>query len=174
MLIIAEFCLSTLVVEHPIKYNHLCFSHLIPTKYNMRIVCASEKKMPCSTTRLYLNVFLVDLNHLKTAVTKAWHWDWMVPGAAFCPKSWFGKCPVLPSYSILCKCIWTTVLGTTSNVIPDQIVLLMCQISCRCTAKAVLCIRFLSSVPVDWNGWRRSGVLGHSMWEESSLWVTAG
>lgn len=68
-----------------------------------------------------------------------------------------------------CKCTRTTVLGTGPNVIPDQIVLLVCQISSRCNAKAVLFNSFLSSVPVDSKGCKRSGMLGHSVWEESSL-----
>lgn len=64
------------------------------------------------------------------------------------------------------KCTWISVLGKVPNVIPAQIVLLVCRVSCRCSAQAVLFNRFLSSVPVDSKGWKRSGVLGHRVWEE--------
>lgn len=37
-----------------------------------------------------------------------------------------------------CKYIWTTVWRPGQNVIPDRIIFLVCQISCRCNGKAVL------------------------------------
>lgn len=43
----------------------------------MGIDCASEKKIPNNTSRLCLNVFLVDQTHLETTVARVRCWGWM-------------------------------------------------------------------------------------------------
>lgn len=53
----------------------------------MEIDCASEKKTPCNTSHLCLDVFLVGQNHLETAAARVGCWSWMGAGAALsCPQ----------------------------------------------------------------------------------------
>lgn len=57
------------MLEHLINQNQLHFNHLMSAKCKVGFHCASEKKMPCNTSHLRLNVFLVDENHLETSVS---------------------------------------------------------------------------------------------------------